>query len=107
MSGLPDAEAQSPACGCCHGETVAYDSDGFTCEDCQLWFDADDLSASFLDDRIDPCGAPCENFWHNDHKIQQGVGYDCGTCKLPTGHTSMHWTDCRTRQLKAAEATDD
>lgn len=99
MSALPDAVHQSPSCGCCGGETVAYDTDGFTCEDCQLWFDARDLSASFLDSETAACEAPCENGWHGEHKIRQGVGYDCGTCKLPAGHDSQCWTGCQSKQL--------
>lgn len=99
MSALPDAAQQNPACGCCGGETRAYEAEGFTCEDCQLRFDARDLSASFLDERTPPCEAPCDNSWHGDHKIKQGTGYDCGTCKLPAGHDSMHWTGCQPKQL--------
>ncbi len=107
MSALPDARPQNPACGCCNDETVANDSNGFTCEDCRLWFDADDLSASFLDPSDEPCNAPCDNSWHGDNKIQPGFGYDCGTCKLPAGHASMHWTGCQQKLLQSAEATDD
>lgn len=98
MSALPDAVQQSPACGTCGSETT-FDGDDFICEDCQLYFDPDDLSASFLDAEAEACGAPCDNGWHGDHKIQQGKGYDCGTCKLPTGHKNFHWTGCQSKTL--------
>lgn len=98
MSALPEASVQNPACGACHGETH-FDGDNFYCEDCQLSFDCDDLSASFLDPEAEPCGYGCDNLWHDDHKIKQGVGFDCGICKLPTGHTSMHWTGCQSKSL--------
>lgn len=55
--------------------------------------------ASFLDDRTAPCQAPCNNSWHDDHKISQRIGYDCETCKLPANHGSMHWTGCQPKQL--------
>lgn len=96
MSVLPDAEAQCPACGCCGAETAPY-GEYFACEDCDLSFDAETLTASFLNPEAEPCGVPCDNFWHGDHKIKQGTGYDCGACKLPAGHTSMHWTGCEPR----------
>lgn len=98
MSGLPDARPQNPSCGCCENETRSYDADGFTCEDCELWFDSN-LRASFLDPDAEPCNAPCENGWHGDNKIWPGFGFDCGTCKLPSGHTSMHWTGCERKQI--------
>ena len=98
MSDLPNAEPQHPACGCCQGETC-FDSDQFYCEDCQLSFDAETFTASFLDERVAPCGVPCDNYWHQGHKIKQGLGFDCGTCKLPTGHMSMHWTGCQPQTL--------
>jgi hypothetical protein len=96
MSALPDAVQQHPACGACGGETNDY-GDEFTCDDCQLSFDTYDLSASFLDPKVAPCGAPCENGWHGDHKIRQGLGFDCGTCQLPAGHKSQCWTGCQSR----------
>lgn len=99
MSDLPDAQPQHPACGVCQGETC-FDGDQFYCEDCQLSFTADNLTASFLDDRAKPCGEPCVNAWHGDNKIRQGLGFDCGTCRLPTGHMSMHWTGCQSREAK-------
>ncbi|MBN7567095.1 hypothetical protein ACM0AZ_25015 [Mycobacteroides abscessus subsp. massiliense] len=96
MIGLPAASVQNPACGACVGETT-YGGDKFICEDCQLGFSRDDFAASSLDPDAEPCGAPCDNFWHGDHKIKQGYGYDCSPCKLPTGHTSLHWTGCEPR----------
>lgn len=101
MSALPNAVPQNPACGACGGETVCYDVDDIQCEDCELCFDPnDDLSASFLDPNAEPCGAACDNYWHGDNKIKAGMGFDCGTCKLPTGHTScVHWTGCTSRPV--------
>lgn len=80
------------------GETYC-DGDGFICADCQLLFDLDDLTASFLDPDAEPCGDACDNSWHADHRIKQGYGYDCGTCKLPEFHVSMHWTGCKPRPI--------
>jgi hypothetical protein len=99
MSELPRAVPQNPACGACGVETRCYGGDDFQCEDCELCFDPnDDFSASFSDPSAEPCGAACENFWHGDHKIKKGTGYDCGTCKLPIGHTSLlHWTGCQAK----------
>lgn len=92
---LPSAEYQEPACGCCGGNTDTVDSDWYSCEDCGLYFNAHDgLSASFADDSIPVCGFACDNSWHGDHKIRQGQGFDCGTCLLPSGHRSLHWTGC-------------
>jgi len=99
MNALPNAVPQHPACGCC-GSEISSDGDTFWCEDCRLAFNRDaDFSASFLDDRDEPCGAPCDNYWHGDRKIKLGLGFDCGSCKLPTGHTSPHWTSCQPRRL--------
>lgn len=94
MSALPQAVPQDPACGACNGETY-FDGDCYTCEDCQLCFDPnDDFDASFIDPDAEPCGVACDNGWHGDNKIKQGLGYDCGTCKLPARHKSFHWTGC-------------
>lgn len=98
MSALPDAVQQHPACGVCGVETDA-DGDDFVCRDCQLVFDHDDLSASFLNPETPACGAPCDNTWHGDNLITPGIGYDCGDCKLPSGHQSLHWTGCRSKTL--------
>lgn len=98
MSALPDAVVQNPACGACNGET-SFEGEAFTCEDCRLYFHADNFSASFIDADAKPCGSPCDNGWHGDHKIRQGTGYDCGTCQLPAGHDSQCWTGCQSKQL--------
>ncbi|BBX30569.1 hypothetical protein GCM10009632_04860 [Mycolicibacterium alvei] len=99
MSELPSAVVQNPACGVCGCETT-FDDGYFVCEDCQLRFDQPNFGASFLDPTVQPCGARCDNAWHGDHKIQPGAGYDCGACKLPTGHTSiLHWTGCLPRSI--------
>ncbi len=94
---LPDAQPQEPSCGACASETY-FDGDVFVCEDCQLVFDKDDFSASFLDESVEPCGTPCGNWWHGDNRIKPGIGYDCGTCHLPTGHAGMCWTGCQARE---------
>lgn len=102
MSDLPNAEHQSPACGVCGSETC-YSDESFICEDCGLRFDENTLAAEFIDPDADPCGEPCDNNWHGDHKINPGEGYDCGTCKLPLGHPSkFHWTDCQWKRIDAA-----
>ncbi|OFB37950.1 hypothetical protein BA059_16770 [Mycolicibacterium sp. (ex Dasyatis americana)] len=98
---LPNAERQPPACGACGGDT--YYDDGFVCEDCQLFFDRDSLEASFIDPGAKVCGAACDNTWHGDHKIKPGTGFQCGTCQLPAGHTSLHWRDCQTVNLAEAD----
>lgn len=106
MSDLPRAVPQNPACGACGRELICYDPDDYQCEDCELCFDPnDDFSASFLDPGAKPCGRECDNFWHGDHKITQGIGYECGTCPLPVGHTSLHWTGCQAKQLASTEQT--
>lgn len=93
---LPDAVQQTPACGAC-GSSVDWDGDEWYCEDCRLYFRADDLSASFIHPDAEVCGAACDNYWHGEGRIKQGWGYDCGTCRLPEDHTSMHWTGCQPR----------
>lgn len=90
---LPDAAQQNPACGSC-GDETHFDGDHFVCEACELIFSTDDFSASFANPDAPACGVPCDNWWHGDHRIKPGHGYNCGTCLLPSGHTSMHWTDC-------------
>ncbi|KIU17891.1 hypothetical protein [Mycolicibacterium llatzerense] len=92
---LPDAELQYPVCGACGADTD-YDGDTFSCDDCQLQFDRDDLTASFLDEDAAVCGAACDNKWHGANMIKPGVRFECGTCLLPSGHKSDHWTHCRT-----------
>jgi len=90
---LPAADWQTPSCGAC-GSDTEYD-DAFVCHSCGLQFDREDLSASYLDDEIEACGAACDNWWHGDDLIRPGRQYECGTCALPTGHTSDHWTNCQ------------
>jgi len=93
-SALPNAENQNPSCGCCIGET-RFTDDAFECDDCLLTFDPLALTASFTDPETPVCGYECDNWWHGDHKIKRGQGYRCGTCALPAGHTSFHWTGCK------------
>lgn len=93
MSELPDAIEQNPECGCCHGDTH-FDGDCFTCWECQLSYDPPTLTASFLDPEVPACGSACDNYWHGDNKIREGQGFACGTCLLPSGHTSMCWRGC-------------
>lgn len=102
MSVLPDGEHQPPACGACCGDT-RFDGDDFVCDDCQLVFTPDSLQASFLDPDAQTCGAKCDNYWHGDNEIQVGMGYRCGTCALPAGHESLHWTGCQSVTLVAAK----
>lgn len=106
MSALPNAVPQNPACGACGIET-RWHVLGYQCEECLLVFDDvnSDLAASFLNPDAEPCGVACDNYWHGDHKIKQGHGYDCGTCQLPSGHTSMHWTGCEPRALPVLSET--
>lgn len=100
MRSIPDAIPQSPACGAC-GDETRHDDD-FICEGCQLGFDPYTLEAFFLDPDASVCGAECGNYWHGDHKIKPGRGYDCGTCALPSRHESQHWTNCRPTTLGAS-----
>lgn len=93
---LPDAEVQFPSCGVCARETD-YDGEVFTCDDCLLEFDRDTYTAAFRDPTAEACGKPCDNQWHADNRIKAGIGYHCGTCKLPAGHTSRYWTGCQQR----------
>jgi hypothetical protein len=95
---LPDAVVKNPSCGVC-GDETHFDGDVFTCDDCQLAFNCDDLNASFLDSDAEPCGKSCDNSWHGDNRIKAGVRYDCGTCQLPSGHESLCWTGCRPRAV--------
>ena len=107
MSDLPNAEHQAPACGTCAGETYATEY-GFVCDDCGLEFDLEDLTARFHDPDAKPCGEPCTNSWHGDHRIHPGVGYDCGTCKLPSGHAyPVHWTGCEAKVIDAPKQPDE
>ena len=89
---LPDAQPQSPSCGACHGETRFEDQP--ICDECLLAFDPITLTAEFLDPEAISCSVPCDNPWHDDHKIRPGWGYHCHPCQLPNGHTSEHWTGC-------------
>lgn len=87
--GLPSCDFQPPSCGCC-GSDCRNDGDGFICEDCGLSFGHDDSSpGEYLDDSKEPCGKSCGNSWHPT------LGLSCTACKLPEGHTSDCWTDCK------------
>lgn len=92
---LPTCSVQYPSCGACHGETQ-YDGDSFYCEDCCLDYGdgEDSTEATFRDEEAEPCGNPCDNYFHGPHEICEGKGYDCRPCALPDGHTSPHWTNC-------------
>jgi hypothetical protein len=95
MSELPAAVPQNPACGACGCECRRSRSRLFQCEECELVFDPrHDFAASFLDPDAEPCGRACDNYWHGDHVIELGRGFNCGRCLLPSGHTSLHWTGC-------------
>lgn len=100
MSELPAATQQNPACGACRGET-RDEGDQFVCDDCQLAYDTILLEPSFIDPTAKVCGAPCDNSWHGDNKIRAGIGYRCGTCRLPEGHSPLHWTGCEQVPLAA------
>ena len=103
---LPNAVQQNPACGSCGGETD-FDGDRFNCPECGLIYCLDDLSASFANPDTPACGAKCDNYWHGDHKIKAGHGFDCGTCRLPSGHAATsHWTGCRPKQLPLRAVLD-
>lgn len=101
---LPNATFQRPACGACQGDTEAYDDDWFICHDCGLSFDGITLAASFTNPDTPVCGAACDNWWHGDHRIRPGQGFDCGTCELPSGHHStFHWTGCQSISVEVLE----
>lgn len=95
---LPRADMQYPSCGSCGGETY-HDADSFRCDDCRLAFDSNNLEAEYADEEDATCGAACANFWHDDNMIRSGWGYDCGTCILPAGHTSDHFTGCNAKEI--------
>jgi hypothetical protein len=92
MSNLPPAEPQNPSCGACGAETD-FDGDSFVCQECQLSFDPNDLTAEYLDPETAPCSYACDNFWHLPGQATVH-GFDCEPCALPAGHTSLHWTAC-------------
>lgn len=100
---LPEAITRNPACGVC-GTDTKFDGDEFVCHDCGIYFDPETLAAEFLDSEAAVCGEPCDNQWHGDHKIWNGVGHQCGTCELPAGHNSLHWTDCKPIPIKETHA---
>lgn len=96
MSDLPTCTIQSPACGACGLETH-HDGDSFYCDDCGLDYGNGDESgpATFRDEEAQPCGEPCDNFWHKDDNLGKGWTFACTPCPLPKGHTSDHWTNCK------------
>ena len=91
---LPRCEVQHPACGACWSETD-FDGDIFACYLCGLNYGdgEDNTEAEFLED-VTACGVECSNGWHKT------LGLACEPCKLPKGHESMCWTDCKD-QVKA------
>lgn len=93
---LPVCSIQYPTCGACGGETE-WDCDGICCKPCGLYYGKgeDQTEAEFLDETDEPCGKPCDNYWHGDEKITSKYRYECTACKLPEGHTSDHWSDCK------------
>lgn len=95
MSGeeLPFCTVQHPMCGACEMDTD-HDGESFYCEDCGLDYgDGDDYTpATFRDADRDPCGKACANPWH------KSFGMLCETCKLPQGHASMCWTNCKDKE---------
>ncbi|UXE05419.1 hypothetical protein SEA_RENNA12_68 [Arthrobacter phage Renna12] len=90
MSELPSCIVQSPACGAC-GSDTEHDGDSFVCFDCGLNYGEgrEDEPATFLDEELPACGKACDNSWHPT------LGLTCGECKLPEGHKSDCWTDCK------------
>jgi hypothetical protein len=94
---LPPAELQYPTCGACKAET-SHDGDSFACYDCGLAFSEGDLTAQYINPDAKMCGSPCDNFWHRPGKIA-GMAFDCGTCQLPTGHASHHYTNCAASRI--------
>ncbi|KJR10251.1 hypothetical protein [Gordonia sihwensis] len=93
MRDLPRATRPNPSCGACGAET-RLDGGRFLCEDCLLAFDPDSLDATYLHSQDQTCGHRCDNWWHGPGRINRGQGFNCQTCALPAGHTSMHWNDC-------------
>lgn len=104
MRDLPEAVPQDPLCGACGSETYC-DGEEYRCDECQLTFDSMTMEAAFIDDRVEACGSPCDNTWHQrDHAIRPGLGFDCHPCRLPAGHTSFHWTGCTKRAVPVPES---
>ena len=89
---LPSCAVQYPSCGAC-GIDTSHDGDSFYCEDCDLDYgNGDDGNeASFRDEEQPPCAKPCDNTWHRSKHFDLA----CEPCKLPEGHRSMCWTDCK------------
>lgn len=81
ISAVPSA----PACDACGGETTSEDVD-WTCQDCGIYWDPEDLStAHYLDDTTPACGESCPG----THYTGDGRWtWTCQPCNLPAGHTS-------------------
>ena len=88
---LPICKAQHPSCGSCGAET-SFDGDYFICYDCGLnYLDGDDhTQAEFLEE-VSACAVECSNPWHKHPSFDLA----CEPCKLPKGHASMCWTNCK------------
>jgi hypothetical protein len=88
---LPTCKVQNPACGAC-GMDTDFDGDSFACYDCGLnYFEGDDYTEAEFLEEVSACGVECSNGWHKTPSFDLA----CEPCKLPKGHKSMCWTDCK------------
>lgn len=88
---LPVCKIQHPSCGACGSET-SFDGDMFVCYDCGLSYgDGEDYTEAYFLEDVAACGVACSNPWHK----HQSFDLACEPCKLPKGHASMCWTDCK------------
>lgn len=89
---LPAAKHPLPACGACGEETYPEGAD-YCCDECGLRFDGETLAATYIDPDAQPCGEPCNNWWHSPDNGTP-CRYTCYPCALPEDHVSPHWAGC-------------
>ena len=87
VSAVPSA----PACDACGGETTSEDWT-WTCQDCGIYWDPEDLStAYYLDETTPACGESCPDTQHTDDGrwtwtccSTEGRSSTCRNCRCPT-----------------------
>ena len=87
-----NAVPSAPVCDACGGEATSEDWT-WTCQDCGIYWDLEDLStAYYLDDTTPACGEPCPGI----HYTSDGrLTWTCQDCDLPTTHPShFHHHPC-------------
>ena len=88
VSAVPSA----PVCDACGGETASEDGD-WVCQDCDIYWDPEDLStAHYLDDTTPACGKPYPGTHYADDGRWTLTNHPCD---LPATHTSrFHHHPC-------------